>query len=416
MEIPVPKKYIADYEKFGLGMFVHWGMSAQFGKDSWVYYRSGLTMEEYKKTMETFTAEDFDADEIVLTAKNAGCNYIIFVTRHHDGFSLYDTCGLNDFDAPHSAAKRDLVREFVDACNKHNIVPFLYHTTWDWYNTDFDNDFDAYLEYLNKSVEILCKNYGKIGGFWFDGNWKKPFIDPVDGWKVDKLYGMIRKYQPDAMIINNTGLNAQGQIIHEEIDAVTFEQEPPKAMDRRGMDKYVAIEMCETTNDGWGIMNFDFNYKSPKEIIGSLCLSRKVGANYVLNIGPTGSGKIPSMQKELFKLLGEWMNFYGEAIYKGKPHPGSSNGKQFILKGDKELYIFFFDLARLGSENFVVRGRYCGGFCFGNVEEKIKSIEWMDTHEEIEFIQKNKLLIVNATGYPLGYSTCVRVARAKIEE
>ncbi len=120
----------------------------------------------------------------------------------------------------HTPCKRDLVREYVNACRKHDIVPFFYHTTLDWYQKSFENDFDAYLEYLNRSVEILCKNYGRIGGFWFDGNWSKPDAD----WKEDRLYGIIRRYQPEAMIINNTGLDARERVGHPEIDSVTFEQ------------------------------------------------------------------------------------------------------------------------------------------------------------------------------------------------
>ena len=151
--IPVPKKYIADFEKLGFGMFIHWGLYSQIGKGEWYFYHGYEgTMEEYSKLMETFTAEDFNAEEIVLTAKNAGCKYIVLTTRHHEGFSLYDTCGLNEFDAPHSAAKRDLIREYVDACNKYDIKPFFYHTTLDWYNKDFNDDFDKYLEYLKKTV------------------------------------------------------------------------------------------------------------------------------------------------------------------------------------------------------------------------------------------------------------------------
>lgn len=79
------------------------------------------------------------------------------------------------------------------------------------------------MEYLYKSVKILCKDYGKIGGFWFDGNWNKPDAN----WKQDKLYSMIRKYQPDAMIINNTGLVERGKISNKEIDAVTYERGLP---------------------------------------------------------------------------------------------------------------------------------------------------------------------------------------------
>lgn len=356
-------------------------------------------------------AEDFDTEKLVLTAKNAGCKYIVLTTRHHEGFSLYDTCGLNEFDAPHSAAGRDLIREYVDACNKHGIVPFFYHTTLDWYNEDFNNDFDAYLEYLRKSVEILCTNYGKIGGLWFDGNWSKPDSD----WKEDELYATIRKYQPEAIIVNNTGLSHRGETGNPEIDSVTFEQGRPTPMNREGMPKYIAAEMCETINDHWGIGQLDFDNKSPRQLIESLCACRKVGANYLLNIGPTAQGGIDPMQKEIMKVIGKWMNLYGEAIYNGKPYAGCGIGKNFILKGEGALYLFFYDLGRKGSENVVLGGNYCGSYSFGNVTDHVKSIAWMDNKEELEFVQKEGILAVNATGFPYGMSTCVRVAKAILD-
>ncbi|MBE6561650.1 MAG: alpha-L-fucosidase, partial [Ruminococcaceae bacterium] len=132
MAIPTPAPYIARFEKMGFGMFAHWGLYSQLGIGEWAYRIHQLDKAEYLKLMDTFTAEDFDADQFVLAAKNAGAKYITLTTRHHDGFSLYDTCGLNKYDAPHSAAKRDLVREYVDACNRHDIMPMFYHTTLDW--------------------------------------------------------------------------------------------------------------------------------------------------------------------------------------------------------------------------------------------------------------------------------------------
>lgn len=410
MAIPVPKKYVADFEKMGFGMFVHWGLYSQLGQGEWTYLLHERKMEDYMKLKDTFTAEDFDAEKLVLTAKEAGCKYITLTTRHHEGFSLYDTCGLNDFDAPHSAAGRDLIREFVDACNKHGIMPIFYHTALDWYNEDYEKDFDKYLEYLRKSVEILCTNYGKVGGFWFDGVWDKWDAD----WQEDKLYGVIRKYQPEAIIVNNTGLSRPGAIGNIEIDSTTFEQGRATPMNREGMPKYLAAEVCHTMNDHWGIGNTDFNYKSPRELIENLCNCRKVGANYLLNIGPTGQGGIDPLQAELLKVMGKWMNLYGEAIYNGKPYEGGGIGKNFILKGDNELYLFFFDMARTGSENVTVGGNYCGSYSFGNVKEKITSIKWMDNDEELEFFQDKGMLAINATGYPYGMSACVRVAKAKI--
>ncbi len=413
MAIPVPEKRILEFEKMGFGMFVHWGLYSQLGKGEWIFHHTdALKIDEYKKLKDTFTAEDFDAEKLVLTAKNAGCKYITLTTRHHEGFSLYDTCGLNDFDAPHSPAGRDIIKEFVDACNKHQIAPFFYHTTLDWYNTDFEDDFDKYLEYLRKSVEILCTNYGKIGGLWFDGNWSKP---ADTDWKEDALYATIRKHQPDAIIVNNTGMRARGKLGNPEIDSITFEQGRPTPMNREGMNKYIAAEMCETINDHWGIGHRDFNYKSPKELIESLCNCRKVGANYLLNIGPTAQGGVDVIQGEFLRVIGDWMKIYGEAIYNGKPYPAGGIGNNFILKGENELYLFFFDLAKNGSENVTVRnGNYCGSYSFGNVTHKISSVEWMDNNEKLSFVQKDNMLTVNATGYPYGVSTCVRVAKAKL--
>ena len=410
MAIPQPQPHIARFEKLGFGMFVHWGLYSQLGAGEWTYLIHNRDMNEYKKLADTFTAEDFDAEALVLTAKAAGCKYITFTTRHHEGFSLYDTCGLSDFDSVHSPAKRDLVKEFVDACHKHDILPMLYHTTLDWYQPSFENDFDAYLEYLRKSVEILCTNYGKIGGLWFDGNWSKPDAD----WKEDALYATIRAHQPEAMIINNTGLDALGRPGHPEIDSVTFEQGRPAPMDREGMPKYLAAEMCHTINDHWGIGDLDFNYKSPKVLIDSLCASRKVGANYLLNIGPTAQGGIDPYQGALMGLMGKWMQLYGEAIYEGKPCAARGMGGNFVLKGDGCLYLFFHNVMREGHKNVTTRqiDGWCGAYAFENVTEEIASISWMDNGEDLTFAQTGEMLTLNATGFPYGTATCVRVAKA----
>jgi len=414
MAIPLPYKYVSDFENLGFGMFVHWGLYSQIGKGEWIFHQDGtIPVDQYKKLQNTFTAEEFDAEKLVITAKNAGCKYITLTTRHHEGFSLYDTCGLNEYDAPHSPAGRDLIKEFVDACNKHGIVPFFYHTTLDWFHEDFENDFDSYLEYLRKSVEILCKNYGKVGGFWFDGNWSKKGAD----WKEDELYATIRKYQPEAIIVNNTGLEERGKTGNPEIDSVTFERGRPTPMDIEGMPKYIAAEMCETLNDHWGTATMDFNYKSPKYLIESLCLCRKIGANFLLNIGPTAQGGIDPIQGEIMNLIGKWMNIYGEAIYEGKPYPANGRGDNFILKGKDALYLFFLNHSIHGSENVVSHDgvSYCGPCAFGNVADQVESVKWMDNGENLDFTQGDGILAVNATGFPYWLSTCVRVAKAKLK-
>jgi alpha-L-fucosidase len=202
---PIPAPYIKNFEQLGFGMFVHFGLYSQLEKGEWTYSLHKRTPEEYKPLSETFRVGSMR--DIVETAKSAGCKYITLTTRHHEGFSLYDTKGLSDFDVMHSPTGRDLVREFTEECRKEDIVPFFYHTTLDWLHEDFNENFDRYLDYLYESVKILCTEYGKIGGLWFDGNWSKRGAD----WKEDRLYKMIHHYQPEAMIINNTGLSHRGE-------------------------------------------------------------------------------------------------------------------------------------------------------------------------------------------------------------
>ena len=411
--IPAPEKRIAEFEKRAFGMFIHWGLYSSLRQGEWTLNIHKIPSDEYRKCFDNFTACDFDAKKIVALAKKAGMKYITLTTRHHDGFSLYDTRGLSDYDVMHCPCQRDLIKEFVDACNEEDILPVFYHTTLDWVHPDFDADFDAYLEYLRKSVEILCTHYGKIGGLWFDGNWSKRDAD----WKLDELYGMIHRLQPDAMVINNTGLSQQGKTGHPEIDSVTFEQGVPSPMDREGMPKYIAAEMCHTVNDHWGIGKYDINYKSPAHLIECLCNCRKVGANYLLNIGPEAQGNVNSYQQELFKLIGIWMETYGEAIYNGRPYPSTGMGKNFILKSVNEdcLYIFSFDLGSIGDENVIITGKYSGAYAFGNVKEEIKSIHWMDNDKELDFIQGKDMLCVDLSGYEYGKSLGVRVAKAYLK-
>lgn len=418
VNFPTPQARVVEYEKLGLGMFVHYGLYSQLNKGEWIYWMTDRDMDKYQKLKDSFTAEDFDAEKIVLTAKACGCRYVNLTTRHHEGFSLYDTCKLSDFDSLHSPCGRDLVREFVDACNKHGIVPFFYHTTWDWYNKDFDNDFNKYLEYLRSSVEILCKNYGKIGGFYFDGNWIKPKAD----WKLDELYGTIRKYQPDAIIINNTGLHNLGKAIHPEIDAVTFEQTIPVTIDRDGLKHYYAGEMDLTMNTHWGIAPGDINYKSPKELIEALCRCRATGNNLLLNISPTATGGILPYQAALFGIIGEWIDIFGEAIYDTTPlhYPenvgGYTNNKMVISRDRKNLFIFAFDHGKNGDSNVTVGGKYAGLTSFSNVKFRVKKAYWMDNGEDIDFSQdKFDNLCVNLTGYKYGCDYCVRVAKLELE-
>ncbi len=407
MSVPIAKKYIKDFEQLGLGIFVHFGIYSLLGSGEWVAnLRPGLISEsDYRRLVDKFNPDDME--NMVLQIKRSGAKYITLTTKHHDGFHLFDTCGNSDFDVMHSAAKRDLVKEFTEACKKHDIVPFFYYASLEWWHPDIEKNFEKYLEYIRKDVEILCKNYGKIGGLWFDGNWSKK--GEGDVWQEDKLYALIRKYQPEAMIINNTGLELGGKLGHPEIDSVTYERGNAKPMNREGMGKYVSAEVCDSVNMHWGLAD-DFNFKSPMKILTSLAKCRSAGANYLLNVGPEASGNIPEYPVAMLNIVGKWMGMFGDAVHNGRPYWYKEDSDIFILKDEKHLYFFYVNLARRGSADVTFISGTEGMITFDNIDVNVENIRWMDNDEKLEFSKDGYNLSIGFTGYDYGVDYCVRVA------
>lgn len=402
------RQYIKEFEELGFGMFVHFGLYSLIENGEWVKFMHDISDKDYCPLVEKFNPKQDWAIELVKLAKNTGCKYIALTTRHHDGFSLYDTCGINTYDAPHSRCGRDLVKEFVDACNAEGIIPFFYHTLLDWHMESYQTDFPKYLQYLRASVEILCKNYGKIGGIWFDGMWDKPDAD----WEEDELYSTIRRYQPEAMIINNTGLDALGALGHIELDSVTFERGKPEPINMEGVPKYVASEMCEVLCDHWGYAKDDLNYKSPAQLICELADCRRYRSNMLMNLGPMGDGSVREIDRAVLNMIGRWVDFFDEAIRKPAPTDIIIEGKEkdFILKEGNNYYLFCYDLPMLGDPNVVRSGgiQYDSKF---QLSDKIQTVTWLDNGEEVQFEQIGETVIVHPVPYKYGRNLVVRVAK-----
>ena len=394
-------EYIKRFKNLGFGMFVHFGLYSVAGKGEWyLACNKNADKTKYEALTSRFKITKNWAKNLVKTAKSAGCRYITLTTRHHDGFSLYDTCGLSDFDAPHSACGRDLIREFTEACRAENIVPFFYHTLLDWHNTDYKTNFSGYIDYLDKSIEILCKSYGKIGGFWFDGMWDKP----NENWQEDRLYGTIRKYQPEAMIINNTGLSAQGKTGHKEIDSVTFERGKPCFVDTT--EKPIAGEMCQVLNDHWGYAKEDCNYKSVKELIENLIDCRACGCNFLLNTGLKGNGEVNGTDKCLLQEIGKWVKINRGFIYGAKPTKTKAKNAQVLTDGEK-YYAVIKNVGMSADPNVAL----AGGAARVKFTKRIKSAKWLDSGEKIAVNKDNSFAV---TPFEYGRSYSARVAEIEI--
>ena len=219
------------------------------------------------------------------------------------------------------------------------------------------------------------------------------------------MYGIIRKYQPKAIITNNTGLSAQGRTGHKEIDCVTFERGKPFAVNSEG--KPLAGEMCQILNDHWGYAKEDINYKSVKELIENLVDCRKNGCNFLLNVGPKGDGSIKILDKSLVSEIGKWIKMNKGFIYGAEGTKISCEGGEVLRKGS-DLYVAVKNVPMISDPN-VTNGEATGSVRLG---EKIKSAYWLDNGEKIPVTEN----MFGITPFHYGRSLSVRIAKIELED
>lgn len=311
------------------GMFIHWGIYAIPARGEWVRSRERISESDYQKYFDAFNPVDYNPRQWAALAKRAGMKYAVITAKHHDGFCLFDS-KYTDYKATNTPAKRDLIKEFVEAFRAEGLKVGFYYSLIDWHHPDFirttdhplvnnpewENkkfNFDNYLDYMHKQVEELVTNYGKIDILWFDysfGDYRG------EKWKATKLMEMVRKYQPDIIIDNRLGGNMKS--VNPEIYAGDFggpEQITPPGIVLDDAGRPIPWELCMTLNNSWGYNKNDANYKSAEEIIYTLtnCVSKN--GNLLLNVGPDEKGVIPQKSVEVLEEIGDWMKLNSESIY-----------------------------------------------------------------------------------------------------
>ena len=398
-------QYIKDFEKLGFGMFVHFGLYSVLGKGEWAEYAFKIEKDKYHQLTRKFKVSKSWATNLVRTAKKAGVRYITLTTRHHDGFSLYDTCGLSDFDAPH-VLNRDLIKEFVEACRKENIVPMFYHTLLDWDNDDYQNNFPKYIDYLIKSVEVLCTNYGEIGGLWFDGAWDNKDAN----WEFDRLYKTIRKHQPKAMIINNTGLLELGRVSHYEIDSVTFERGAPALVSNED-GKERAGEVCDSLTDHWGYAKNDINIKSVPYLIEELVECRYNKCNLLLNVGPLPNGELRPIEKYTLLELGKWVKLQQHIIFECSPSSIKADGA-LIFEDGTYHYALINNVPMSANEN--VTRQQNRPVVVIHTDKKIVEPKYLDNNNQ-KIVINQKAHSFEVLPFVYGNSLSTRVVRFKLK-
>jgi alpha-L-fucosidase len=320
------------------GMFVHWGLYSIPGWHEQHQWRAKVPRAEYVKLLKSWNPVKFDPEGWLDLMELAGMKYITITTKHHDGFCLWDT-KLTGFNTMNSPYKQDVIGKLSDACHKRKVPLCLYYSIADWNHPNYPNlgrhhelppqpqdnpDWNKYLEFLKWQVKELCTNYGEIHGFWWDMN--------VPVYKDPTVNDMIRKLQPKA-VINNRGFD-EGDFGTPERD---FEV---KANDSVGSGR--PVEACQSVGmESWGYKK-DEDYYTDRHLSRSIDRYLSQGANYLLNVGPTGEGIIPAESSSILKRLGIWYKSVMESYNDVEIASNLiSNQNAMVTSGRNTIYIHF---------------------------------------------------------------------------
>ena len=317
------------------GMFIHWGPYAVPAGEyhgetvrsasEWIMNTAQIPIPEYEEFAASFNPVQFDAEDWVRIAQDAGMKYIIITSKHHDGFGIWDS-EVSDYDImDFSPFGRDILRELKDAADAAGIPLGFYHSIMDWHHPDAQGphyptyntreksnpNFPRFVEeYLKPQVTELVTGYDPAV-LWFDGEW-------IPEWTHEmglEMYNLVRGMKPDILINNRVDKGRQGmQGMTRNDQRYAGDFGTPEQEILEGTST-LDWESCMTMNTSWGVKAADDDWKSAETLIHNLVDIAAKGGNYLLNVGPTAEGFIPEASVERLAEMGDWMEVNGEAIY-----------------------------------------------------------------------------------------------------
>jgi alpha-L-fucosidase len=325
---PANEARLAWWRGARFGMFIHWGPVSLKGTEIGWSRGAPIPIAEYDSLYKRFNPVKFNADQWVKIAKDAGMKYMVFTTKHHDGFVMFDS-KQTDYNIMNSPFGRDVVKELSEACRKQGIAFGTYYSVCDWHHPDFPfgspggstkkphPDLDRYEQYLRKQVEELVRNYGPLSTLWFD------VAQGFDAKRGKGVVDFVRTLQPD-ILINNRCANP-GDYDTPEQTVGTFHFDRP-------------WETCMTICNQWAWKPGD-SMKSLPQCIQTLVRCAGGDGNLLFNVGPMPTGEIEPRQVERLRQMGAWLAKCGESIYGTRGGPFKPNRQIASTRKGNSVYV-----------------------------------------------------------------------------
>jgi alpha-L-fucosidase len=395
------------FQEAKFGMFIHWGpYSLASVEASWPIMQPGkwgISEADYRALPGRFNPVQFDARAWVQLAKAAGQRYMVFTTKHHDGFCMFDSQHTN-YKITKTPYGKDIVAQLAEAAKAEGMPLGFYYSPPDmdhpgfrdtsklsatnWQGEPARMEWPLYLEYMDLQLRELLTRYGNVFVIWFDG------LGNQEKYAGARFHELIRKLQPATLINNRIGLTG---------DFVTPEQRLPKGIPRKGSvvgntdpndrgvtaqapkpEEFQPWETCMTINGTWGYNRNDRDFKSATQLIRALIDAASKGGNFLLNVGPTPEGTIQPEFEERLRAMGAWLKTNGESIYGTTYGPLQSLAFGRMTAKGKTVYLHIFDMP-------------AGAIELENLPGRVKSVRMVDGDAAVKFTQAGgKLRIVTA--------------------
>jgi len=387
------------------GMFIHWGpYSLASVEASWPIMTprpGGISEAEYRSLPGRFNPLRFDPRAWIRLAKAAGQRYMVFTSKHHDGFCMFDSA-YTSYKITNTPYGKDIVAMLAAACREEMMPLGFYYSPPDMNHPDFRDtskpssanwhgeplraEWFLYLDYMEAQLRELLTKYGDVNLVWFDG------LDRQEKYDGLRFHRLIRELQPGALVNNRIGLPGDYEtpeqfvpkgIPTKKVRLIGLEQQNPQLPGEVPRpEDFRPWETCMTINETWAYNKNDRNFKSTTQLIRMLIDVASKGGNFLLNIGPTPEGTIQPEFEERLHGIGQWLKANGEATYETMYGPLQNLPYGRTTVKGRTIYLHLFDWPQ-------------GRLQVPGLDGKVESVRLLASGAAVKFTQAGGVLSID---------------------